>query len=327
MAEVTRINLRLKKVCGEISKHSDAISICICPNCSTTGESTSQLLETYYEPLDALGCDTDQCERVFDVEKSVLPKLESASRKYGVSPFDIEEGLLRRYGIGVSPKLTKDENTFAISRNNPIPWSCFITMAVEYVKVPGMNKIFEETTKEPENIPNHLRDMTFYNDMLRHAFRSNVLIEVLSLMDEIIGFHKNPISEPTNSLFEKFRAKFDPKEWVRYGENTEYIRSMTCRLDDFVRSVYDENGNALFSFLEWMFASIKQYYTDLHLADKELWDRGRGENYTYAHHLRKYSEMNRLAVQIQNRALIRIWQQLRCTATDLAQMVETTLEK
>ena len=146
-------------------------------------------------------------------------------------------------------------------------------------------------------------------------------------MDDIVGFHKNPLVEPTNQHFKQFKERVIPNEWVKYSKNTDFIREISARLDDFTKAIFDENGEALFGFLEWIFSSIKSFKNDLHLDNPKFWDRERGELYTYSHYLRQYAEMNRFACQIQNRALIFIWSQLRSTAVDLARAIESSLEK
>ena len=316
------INLEFKRMCNLLTddRHS---STCLCPECNLLGESVDQLIETRYRSFDHEGNESDKLIVAYDLTTEKIRNLKVGNSKYGFSAFQIEEALLDKFNVHVN-NFSLAVEFQQISRVNPMPWETLSTITFNYIQVPGIEKMFRESSDLPKNIPQHLRDTLTYNDLLKHTFRSNVLVEYIGLMSDCIGFYKSPMADPINKHLEVFKSHLGSGTDLCDEKIAKIIRSLQCDLVTWSKAVIDEQGTSLFDFIEFLHSCAKTFYKNLRLDDRKFWS---ADSYELAYHLATYSEMIKLAGAVQERALKCVWGHLRRTTADLARVVQASLEK
>ena len=320
MAEQMLINLEFKRMSNMLAEEPHT-AICLCTDCGIRGEHVDQLLETRYHAFDDEGNESDDYTIAYDL--SYVKHLKCGSFKYGINALQIEKSLLDKFNVHVNGFFTSPE-IHLISRVNPIPWESLSTIGFNDIQVPGIAKMFRECPNVPENIPEHLRDTLTYNDLVRHAFRSNILVEYIGLMTECIGFYKSPMTEPINEHLEIFKAQISERAVINDAKIAKLIRSVKCSLVKWAESVIDEQGAALLDFIEFLYSCAEKYYKNLRLDEHKFWQPDAGD---YIHHLTTYAEMLRLASAVQGKSLKSVWDHLRRTTSDLARVVDSSLKK
>lgn len=318
-----RVNLHFKNFCNKLV--DGAGSVCLCPTCKLDGEHIDQLIETRYHTFDVEGNENEEWETAYDTTKSNLSNL-TIGNNHGATALKVEESLLKRFGISVEYSASPARAQI-LSRNNPLPWEHFRMIGFEAVKVPGVDKTFLQDQAEPTNVAQHIRDTETYNSLVKHAFRTNILVETIGLMNEIMGFFKSPIEGRINPNFECVKRQIGPNDSLTSEKLAKLIRKIDCDLIKWSDSIIDENGTELFRFINWLFETAATFQRDLRLDEPRFWKDEIGEPTQYTRNLWTYTEMIRLGAAVQSKALKATWGHLRRTTSDLAHVVQTTINK